>query len=205
VVCLLGATILLAGETKGKVKKHVYYSPEKNFTVPVPSGINMRVEDRYDAGGAGAVSFRDDFGTQQGVYYMRIPVEVAAKFDEAAHPGELLSRWLNHMAMPGFFPNSRLAHETAAPFESMEVVLAEVEIPSGSTMVVTDRSGTRRLDSTRGLVIFRRGTYVYMLDVEETSASSETNKTEKKDEPAEDWTKFADRIKPFYESISFTD
>jgi hypothetical protein len=209
--CLLGATTLVAGGTKGKVKKHVYYSPENNFNVPVPSGLGTKVDDGYDKSGVGAVSFHDDFGGQQGIHYMRIPPDVLPKFDETALPADMLSHWLNNVAMVTWFrpvsADSRVLHETAAPFENMEVLLAEVEIPSGSSMVVTDKSGTRRADSTRGLVIFRRGKYVYMLTTEEASvfANFMASKSEKKEVPAGDWTKFAEGMKSFYHTISFTD
>jgi hypothetical protein len=215
----LAATTLFAGGTKGKVKKGVYYSPEKNFTVPVPKGMGMKIDDSYhEEDGAGAVSFHDDFGSNQGIHYMRIPTEVLPKFDEkAAHPGELLSNWLNDIAMPGWFrpvsPNSRVLHESVEPFENMEVLLAEVEIPGVSTMVEMGQGGGRRLDSQRGLVIFRHGKYIYMLTTEEQSlfGSMFSNKEEStKEESPKDgspggWTGFAEGMKRFYKTISFTD
>jgi len=226
--CLLGTAALIGG-TMGKVKKGVYYSPEQNFNVPVGRGMfgSMKVDDSYDKSGAGAVSFHDDFGSNTGIHYMRIPPEVVAKFDAAEHPDQLLSNWLNNLAMPGWFrhasPDSRVLHETAAQFEKMDVLLAVVEIPGGSAMVVMDKSGNRRQDSRKGLIIFRRGKYVYMLTTEEqTPFSSMNSKKEEspkeefpkvespkgespKEESPGDWTGFADGMKIFYRSITFTD
>jgi hypothetical protein len=206
---LVAASALLAAGTKGKVKKGVYYSPEKNFTVPVPSGMGTRISDGYSKEGVGAVSFHDDFGSQSGIHYMRIPPDVQAKFDQAAHPADLLSHWLNNIALPAWFtsnfPTSRILHEAVVSFENMEVILAEVEIPGGSFMTVMDKDGTRRLDSLRGLIIFRRGPYIYMLTTERTNILDIGQaKTEKKAEPKEDWTKFAAGMAAFYRSISFT-
>jgi hypothetical protein len=213
VACLLGAAVV-AGGTKGKVKNHVYYSPENNFNVPVGRGMfgAMKIDDSYDKSGVGAVSFHDDFGSNTGIHYMRIPPEALAKFDAAAHPDQLLSDWLNNAAMPGWFrhasPDSKVLHETAANFENMEVLLAEVEIPGGSAMVVMDKGGNRRLDSRRGLIIFRRGKYIYMLtDEQQTVIGSMNSKREKtpKEEAPKDWATFADGMKYFYKSITFTD
>jgi len=210
-VVLAASAVMLAAETKGKVRKGVYYSPETNFSVPVPSAGRMRVSDGHNAKeGIGAVSFYDDFGNQRGIHYMRIPVDLVAQFDQAGQPADLLAHWLSNFALPYWFrpasANSRILHEASLSFEGDEALLAEVEIPGGSPLVVMDQQGTRRLDSRRRLVVFRRGSYLYIVTMER--GKSLFGSREEPDKPPEapegDWTAFASEIVPFYRSIAFT-
>ncbi len=76
---ILASDVTGAGSLKGKVRKKVYHSPEKNFTVPVPSGPGMKISDDYiKQANAGAVSFHDDAGNLRAVHYMDVATSVWA-------------------------------------------------------------------------------------------------------------------------------
>ena len=211
-VFTLGGGLALADSLKGKVKKHVYYSPAKNFTVPIPSGIGMRLNDGFEAGAGGVsmggVSFHDDFGKLMVIQYTMMPDQVMAKLQAPDTREEALKGWLHEGAMPAWYlrasPQSRVIHEEMGTFEGMPVLLAMAFIPQGSTVSVTENGIEKRLDSRRGLVIFQRGKFVYVLSTEtmNTFAAAMGNA---ETEPGEGWQKFADGLKPFFRSIVFTD
>lgn len=201
-----------------KVKNGVYNSPAKNFTVPVPEGMGMQVSDGYgkeDDLSTGAVSFHDDWGTLVGIHYTHVPPEVEATLAQPEGIKSLLDWWLPDFAMPIWFlsasPESRVLHQEFGSFEGLEVLMAQVEIPGGSSLVVQNSSGTRRLDSVRGLVIFHRGGYIYMLTTEmkglqQVLPPGSAEKTvEAEPERDDQWMRFTETLKPFYQSIEFVE
>jgi hypothetical protein len=212
-------------ELKGKVKHHVYYSPEKNFSVAVPQAPMgpMLVEDQYDNSGFGAVSFHDELAGYRSIQYMRIPPDLLAKVDDPPYREQLLSDWFHNFAVKSWFraasPDPRILHEKPAKFENMDALLAQVELPGGSTISVLDKSGRpMRLDALRAVVIFRHRNYVYMLTVDIThnlseqgmqkiqgSPKQQPTETRSDQDSAEDWINSSDRLKGFYSSITFAD
>lgn len=203
-----------AGRMQGRVKHGVYQSPAMNFTVPVPKGMGTRVSDDFREEGNsrfGAVSFHDDFGNLMAIHYASIPPEAAAKFSDPDGTRSLLDSWLSMFAMPTWFlnasPQSRMLHQSVGSFEGLEVLVAQVEIPGGSPLVVQDSSGTRRMDSVRGLVIFQRGEYIYMLATETRAFGTAFLGSQTETAPISDaeWLRFVDRLKPFYRSIEFAE
>ena len=216
VIFALGSTVAHAASLKGKVKKGVYNSPAGNFTVPLPRGLGTHVSDGYlkdKDGHMGAVSFHDDFGGLIGIHYMSFPPDVTAAL---AKPGALepgLKGWLETVAMQTWFvnaaPDSHLTHQAFGTFEGAGAIFAQVEIPGGSHLVTIDPGGkTKKLDSTRGLVVFTRGHYIYMLTTElrglsDVLKSDDDKKAETAPDVDDKWLGFVDGLKGFYQSITF--
>jgi len=209
-------TVASAARVKGKVKKGVYNSPARNFTVPVPQGLGMRVSDGFDRdelGYTGAVSFHDDFGSLRAIHYMSLPPDAVAALarPDALEPG--LKSWLETVAMPHWFvsaaPGSHLTHEGFGTFEGLGAFFAVVVIPGGSPLVAMDPAGkSKRLDSTRGLVIFPRGRDLYMLATELKGLADHFGPNKgKESQPTAgmeaEWLHYVEGMKPFYRSITF--
>jgi len=203
-----------AARMQGKVKAGVYQSPAKNFTVPVPSGMGMKISDGFEKDEKyliGAVSFHDDWGNLQGIHYCTVPEQIKARLAEPEKTESELVRWLEKFAMPMWFqsvsPQSRLLHSQFTSFEGFEVIVALVEIPGGSALVVQDASGSHRADSVRGLVVFRRGDYFYILTSETKTALGELAQTKPAPQADDDenWSGFTEQLVPFYRTITFVD
>ena len=208
-MAVLGGGLAFGSSLKGKLKKNVYYSPANNFSVPVPSGLmGMRVNDDFDEPGIGLVSFHDDFGNQQGIHYMVMPAGAQAKLQAQETRDAELSRWLKEFALPVWFlhpfPNSRVIHEASDSFEGMTVLLAKLEIPEGSSTVIFEQGKQRHMDSRRGLVIFTKGRFIYMLTKETVNAFTAAQAS-KEEDAGDGWKKFAESLKPFYKTIVFTE
>jgi len=183
----------------------------------------IHIEDRYDNSGFGAVSFHDDLASYHSINYMRIAPDILAKVGDPPYRDQLLSDWFHNFAMKSWFraasPDPRILHEKSTRFENIDALLAEVELPGGSTISVLDKSGRPiRLDARRAVVIFRHGNYVYMLTVDIThnlseqgmqkiqdSRKQQRTETSSNQNFGEDWTRFSDRLKDFYSSITFAD
>jgi hypothetical protein len=95
---------------------------------------------------------------------------------------------------------SRIVHEVMGTFEGMPVLLAVVMVPEASDLM--DTATHKLMDSRRGLVIFPRGQFVYLLSIEMTTAFS-VGRGNAQSESDEDWQKFAGRLTGFYKSIVF--
>ena len=173
-ICVLvcGLTAGSAGaRTKGKIKKGIYASPAGNFSVPLPEGLGLRVNDRYDPKeGIGAVSFHDDFGNQKGIHFMRIPADATKALDDPTTRKQALEGFLEQVALPTWFlpasKDTRILHQELIQHDGADAFIGLVSIPGGSTLSLTDSSGTRRLDSTRGVLILYHEGYVYLLTAE---------------------------------------
>lgn len=199
----------------GKVKNGVYYSPAGNFQVPLPKGIGMRLNDRYDKGGGGIVSFHDDFGSLNVIHYVRIPAQYLPKLQTPKAKQDLFQDWLRNFAMPNWFlpasPQGNILREARGTFEGMPVVFALVDLPGASTALITSGGQTRRGDSRRGLVIFLKGSWLYMLATETTDfLQMLTEPTGRKNKPPpvkadNKWMSFVGREKSFYHSITFVE
>lgn len=211
----LCAGAAFATSLKGKVKNHVYYSPANNFTVAVPSGTvqkRMRVEDNFSSDGGpgglpvGVVSFAGDAGELIGIHFTRMPDKSIARPQSPDTREAALKGWLHEGAMPFWYlrasAQSRIVHEEMGTFEGMPVLLAVVVIPESSALLTT--ATQKRMDSRRGLVIFPRGQYVYLLSTETVTAFGLASGNAQTDSD-EDWQKFAGELTAFYRSIVFTD
>ena len=152
----------------GKIKNHTYYSPADNFHVPIPEGFGVKVNDMFEKeNGLGSVSFHDDFGQNNVIHYFRVPAEVLLKLDTDETKHQKLQGWLHNVVMPTWLstvsPDCKLLRETSGTFEEMPAVFAMVSLPGGSTLMITRNGETHRGNSRRGLVLFFKGSWLYML------------------------------------------
>jgi hypothetical protein len=215
-ILFLGCGVTSAASLKGKVKNHVYYSPANNFTVPVPAGSMfqkwMTVDDDFKKDHAtgdlpvGSVSFHDDFGALIGIQYAMVPDQYMVKLQSSDTQEEAMKAWLHQVVMPMLylpaFPKSQITQEAVGTFEEMPALLAMVVIPEASGMVAFQQGTQKRMDSRRGIVIFPRGKFVYLLFTETLTALS-LGQGKADLESAGDWQDFTGGLKTFYRSIVF--
>ncbi|HEX6901638.1 MAG TPA: hypothetical protein VF789_18060 [Thermoanaerobaculia bacterium] len=171
-ICGLAAGSAWA-RTKGKIKKGTYTSPAGNFSVPLPDGLGLRVNDGYDPKeGIGAVSFHDDFGNQKGIHFMRIPADVTKVFEDPATRKQALEGFLEQAALPTWFlpvaKDTQILHQELFPLDGADAFIGLVSIPGGGTvsLSVPGSKEMKRADSTRGVLILYHGGYVYLLTTE---------------------------------------
>lgn len=199
-----------AASLKGKVKKGVYESPAKNFRVPVPAGLGMRVNDGFqragpEAGDVGAVSFHDDLGALRMITYMsldRVPA-----FPDSATECRTLEAFIRDVAMPTWFvpasQESKILEIAPASFEGKRAVLALVSLPGASPLV--DAKTGKRMDSTRGLITFYHGRWVFLLGTETKALWSAVADSTKPAPPDDAWTRFTGGLAAFFRTIVFTE
>lgn len=173
-ICVL-ACGLAAGSasarTKGKVRKGTYNSPAGNFSVPLPDGLGLRVNDDYDPKeGVGAVSFHDDFGNQRGIHFMRIPADATHVLENPATRKQALEGFLEQAALPTWFlpfsQDTRILQQEPIQLDGADAFVGLVSIPGGATLTVRDANGVRRMDSTRGVLVLYHESYIYLLTTE---------------------------------------
>ena len=169
-VCSLAAGSAGA-RTKGKIKEGTYTSPAGNFSVPLPAGAGLRVNDRYDPKeGIGAVSFHDALGSQKGIHFMRIPADVTKVLDDPTTRKQALEGFLEQVALPTWFlpasKDARILHQELIQHDGADAFIGLVSIPGGGILSIQDASGTRRMDSTRGVLVLYHQGYVYLLTTE---------------------------------------
>jgi hypothetical protein len=162
---------LLAQRAKGKVKDGVYTSPGRNFSVPLPKGIGMKISDAFDdKEGLGAVSFHDDFGSLRGVLYARLPDALVTKFADRALRQDFLEHALEGAAMGTWFlrasPQASIVSQEAITLDTAEddAFVGLVSLPGGSSLM--DVKTGKHLDSTRAILTMQRKNYLYFLMIE---------------------------------------
>lgn len=167
-IALLSILATVAPATFTSASARDYRSPLRNFTVPVPSGVGMRTNQQHDREG-GRVSFHDDFGSLSAVTYLRLPENANELFSDPARRDLGYSDFLEVVAMPDMFrpasPNARVLHTEflGEPGVGREY-FAVVDLPQGSPLL--NMTNNRHLDSTRALLIFETGGFIYMLERE---------------------------------------
>lgn len=146
------------------IKDGRYTSPLGNFSLPVPSGLGMKVDEAGDNLG-GYVSFHDDFGSLSAITYLRLPPDFAEVFGDPARRDHAYSSYLHEHILPGMFepafPNTKVLHEEFLGRDEDREFFAVVDLPEGSAMVDV-RTG-KRFDSTRALLIFEVAGSMYAL------------------------------------------
>lgn len=170
--CVVFAVGLLISDvcaaTRGRVSGGTYTSPLGNFTVPVPQGIGTRTQDQFD-GYSGIVSFHDDFGSLKSIFYLRLG-EAALKIQNDPEKQRAnLKRFLSDYAIPELFrpasPRANVLHGEHIKAGDHNAYFAIVDLPEGSTMF--DAKAKKRHDTKRGVLIFVRGAFIYMLSTGE--------------------------------------
>jgi len=141
-----------------------YLSPIDNFSVPVPKGIGQRLQDENDKNG-GSVSFHDDFGSLRSIFYIRLsPATLKIQNDSEKQRANLKSflgdyamRWL----IRPISPDASILHEGHLNMGNDNAYFALISIPSGSTLF--DAKADKRHDTKRGVLIFVKNKFLYML------------------------------------------
>lgn len=158
------AVIVLALVLNGSARAETYTSPLDNFTVPVPKGIGSNVQPENDKDG-GIVAFHDDFGGYRSIFYIRLsPRSIELQKDPEAHR-ENLEKFFNEYAMTWLFkpasPGASVLHSEQTQFGEASAYFAIVNLPEGSTMF--DARAEKRHDTKRGMLVFARGGFLYMV------------------------------------------
>ena len=172
-----------------------FQSPLKNFTVPVPklgSGLSRTVVRKKNSKDEGTVSFIGDTGTVLRIDYTRLPPGTPALTGEEQQAG--LERWLKGLVESN--ANSVIVVRKPYVLDDIPMLLAVVSFPGGSPAIGGAKG--KHLDSTRGLLLFVRGGFLYVLFDDLVDVA-------RRESPGvEELTKRAERSVPeFYRSITF--
>lgn len=179
-----------------------YASPLGNFSVPVPGGIGRRTQHQND-NDAGIVAFHDDFGGYRAIFYIRMsPRALALQNDPEAQRADLAS-FLDDYAMKYLFtpasPAASVLHREDSKSGEDNVHYAIVSLPESSTMF--DMKNKKRYDTRRGVMIFARGAFIYMLSSGENPSVLELGSPEKPLQALVDSEK--KKLQAFASTISF--
>lgn len=168
---------------KGKVEGGRYYSPLSNFNIALPNFAGLQIQDQNDSEG-GRVSFPDQFGNLWAVTYLRLPADSATILSEPEKRDNAYRGFVTDYAMQSLFrkvsPQSSVVKEEFIDAQGSRAYFAVVNIPGASA--IFDPKKNQRLDSVRGLLVFDKNGFMYMLEDEmntvfhQTSASSLTAK-----------------------------
>jgi hypothetical protein len=153
------------------------------------------------------VSFADDFGRMFGIAYLRANQRSLPLLADTTQTYGLLEEWIRQFAMPNFFlsvhPESRLVRVEPSRFAGAPAALALVSLPGGSTMAVVSKGKELTLDSRRGLLVFVREGYVYML-FNETLEKGEVLADSTAALALDLDTRVRAKLQPFYDTITFS-
>ena len=173
-----------------------FKSPLKNFTVPVPQlGLGGTVVQKKNTKNDGTVSFIGDTGDFHRIDYMRLPPRTPALTADEQQAGH--ERILKGLVEAN--ANSAIVVQKPYTLDDIPMLLAVVSFPGGSHLM--DQRTRKHFDSTRGLLFFVRGGFVYVLHDELIDIVFGMGK-----EPpsAEELTVRAERSLPkFYSSFTF--
>lgn len=167
----LAAAIVLSSCAigSGNISDGRYTSPLGNFSLPVPSGIGMRVSEANDESG-GYVSFHDDFGSLSAINYLLIPADAVEVFrnpdlKDHAYAGFVHEYLLPDVFVPAF-PDAEVVYGEFLGQGQDRVFFAVLDLPGGSHLVEITRAGRRQLDARRALLVFEALGTMYALQQE---------------------------------------
>jgi hypothetical protein len=173
IVALLGFLVAACATGSADVSEGVYTEPHGLYSLPVPSGIGMRVQEDQDDQGS-RVSFNDDFGGLSAITCWRLPSDYAEVLGDPQQRDDQYAGFFNNEILPGMFqpasPEARVLHAefVGKPGAGREY-FAVVDLPGASPIVVVQggkESEPRRLDSVRAVLVFETGGFLYMLERE---------------------------------------
>lgn len=169
---LLLLSLFVAGcaTTKGTVGGGKYQSPLNNFTVALPSWTNLKIRDQNDDN-SGSVSFHDDLGNLSAITYSRLPADAAATFKDHEKRYAAYRDYFNNVAVPAFSSRAakgmRTVREELLDDGKNKVYFALIDLPEGSALA--DPKKNRRFDAIKGVLIFDRNGFIYMVENEMSS------------------------------------
>jgi len=156
-----------AQEVRGIKPGKTYTSPLKNFTVVAPELCKgTKIQQQHDKTG-GMVAFLSDAGQLDRIDYQRMNADLAtaiAQADSAVRLALYAEVLNSRLLQPS---KANLLAQEALPFEQTEVLFAVAGFPSGSALAeltfADGRATPVRKDSVRGLMVFVKGEFVYVL------------------------------------------
>lgn len=159
--------------TKGTVSGGRYQSPLNNFIIELPNWPGLKIQDQTDNEG-GRVSFHGDFGSLWALTYLRLPANSDSTFKDNEKRDSTYSNFLKTFAVPSLFSpasqGTRIVHEEFLGERENRAYFAVVSTPEGSALV--DLLQNKRFDSVRGLLIFHKRGFMYMVESEMNSIFS---------------------------------
>ena len=173
VVCMGCASTQRGATTKGTVSGGRYQSPLNNFIIEIPNWPGLKIQDENDNMG-GRVSLHGDFGSLWAITYLRLPVDSESYLKDNEERDNAYSGFLKNFALASVFrqafPATQIVHEEFLGEGENRAYFAVVSIPEGSALVDVLRD--KKFDSVRGLLIFDKHGFMYMLESEMNSAFS---------------------------------
>lgn len=169
---LLLLSLVIAGcaTTKGTVGDGKYQSPLNNFTVALPNWSNLKIRDQNDDN-SGSVSFHDDLGNLSAMTYSRLSADAATTFKDNEKRYEAYRDYFNNVAVPVFSSRAakgmRTVREELLDDGKNKVYFVLIDLPEGSALA--DPKKNQRFDAMKGLLIFDRNGFIYMVEHEMSS------------------------------------
>lgn len=165
-----------ASAIKGRVDEGKYYSPLGNFSMPLRKAMGLRIQDQNDTEG-GRVSFPDDWGYLEAVTYLKLPADSSAVLSDPIRRDAAYRGFVNDYAMQTLFrrvsSQSSVVKEEFIDAGGSRAYFAIVNIPGASAML--DPKKNQRLDSVRGVLVFDKSGFMYMLESEMNYAINQTS------------------------------
>jgi len=156
-----------AQKVKGIKPGKTYTSPLKNFAVVAPEFcLGTKIQQQNDKTG-GMVAFLSDAGQLDRIDYQRLNPDLATAIDQAdsAERLALYAEVLNSVTLQP--SGATLLVKEPITFQQSEALFAVAEFPGGSVLAeltFADGKATPvRKDSVRGLMVFVKGEFVYVL------------------------------------------
>ncbi len=167
---LLSLVVAGCATTKGTVGGGKYQSPLNNFTVALPNWTNLKIRDQNDDN-SGSVSFHDDLGNLSAITYSRLPADAATTFRDSEKRYAAYRDYFNNVAVPVFSSRAakgmRTVREELLDDGKNKVYFALIDLPEGSALL--DSKKNQRFDAMKGLLIFDRNGFMYMVENEMSS------------------------------------
>lgn len=167
---LLSLAIAGCATTKGTVGGGKYQSPLNNFTVALPNWTNLKIRDQNDDN-SGSVSFHDDLGNLSAITYSRLPADSDATFKDNEKRYAAYRDYFNNVAVPVFSSRAakgmRTVREEFLDDGKNKIYFVLIDLPEGSALA--DPKKNQRFDAMKGLLIFERNGFIYMVEHEMSS------------------------------------
>lgn len=160
---------LSVADSQAKDKVKSFKSPLKNFEVTPRQyclGTHMRHENDHDGG---SVSFTSDLGELNRIDYFRVRSDLAATLEgpDSASTNGLFRQAIDNLVAEN---GASVLSESPTDVEGMDAQFAVVRFPKGAVLeasVWKDGKEVREpADSIRGLLVFFRSGYLYILHCE---------------------------------------
>lgn len=162
-VAMMGVMILVAG-ARAQSPGQIFKSPVKNFTIPVPDfPFGTKVVKQSNKSGGGLVLFWGKDGESQRIDYFKI-------HDDSPVPTDSTERHAYFHMLLSALLQEHTAKTLAERNEVLDgvMMLNALVVFTGESQVSVSHNGgpAERLDSTRGISVFARGGYVFILQVD---------------------------------------